>query len=133
MKNFKYLSNPKEYNLFDIDADNTYIAHIIHMNSKEDLFENLSISLKFPSYFGYNWDAVSDFLRDLYWIEQKKIMLIHDCIDINVSFINIYVEILYDSIQSWKEGDEHELEVIFPKQREDIIEERVNKYRRFLG
>ena len=39
--------------------------------SKQDLMEALSAALEFPDYFGGNWDALEEVLRDLGWLEAK--------------------------------------------------------------
>jgi RNAse (barnase) inhibitor barstar len=39
---------------------------------KADFFNELSAALQFPPYFGNNWDACSDCLNDLGWIDEKR-------------------------------------------------------------
>jgi hypothetical protein len=38
-----------------------------HTRSKADLLASLAAALRFPPYFGMNWDALSDGLTDLSW------------------------------------------------------------------
>jgi hypothetical protein len=41
------------------------------VHSKQDLMEALSAALDLPDYFGGNWDALEEVLRDLGWLEAK--------------------------------------------------------------
>ncbi len=43
-----------------------------------DVFEKFSTKLNFPAYFGWNWDALSDCLRDLSWCPADRYMIIVD-------------------------------------------------------
>jgi RNAse (barnase) inhibitor barstar len=43
--------------VFDLNADS--------VRSKDDLLRAIAAALRFPDYFGMNWDAVIDCLRDL--------------------------------------------------------------------
>lgn len=47
------------------------------LDTKEKLFDALGKELNFPSYFGRNWDALLDCLRDFSWIEKRRIIIIH--------------------------------------------------------
>jgi RNAse (barnase) inhibitor barstar len=127
MNKFKYLSEQKLYDFSNLNNSVIYIAYIKEVKDEDELFDDLSISLKFPDYFGVNWDAVYDCLRDFSWISQRKIVLIHRNIDVNVNFLSTYIEVLYCAIQSWKENEEHEFEVVFPTKCEPIIEKIVNQ------
>jgi RNAse (barnase) inhibitor barstar len=75
MKNIKFIKTPSLYN-----PHGCIVAHISNINSKEELLKELNIKLKFP-YFGFNWDALYDLLRDFHWIDQKGIILVHECSD----------------------------------------------------
>jgi RNAse (barnase) inhibitor barstar len=46
------------------------------IQSTEDLFNLLNKSLAFPSYFGFNWNALVDVMSDLKWLEGKTIAII---------------------------------------------------------
>ena len=70
---FYYIENENEIH----NQNNAYLVKIDCINSKDELLTVYSIKLKFPSYFGFNWDALFDCLRDLDWIEQKTIIIYH--------------------------------------------------------
>lgn len=39
--------------------------------TEERLFQEWAAALQFPYYFGHNWDALTDCLRDLEWLPRK--------------------------------------------------------------
>ncbi|MDR1203750.1 MAG: barstar family protein [Tannerellaceae bacterium] len=121
MENIKFSNNPQLYN-----PDSAFVAHLSKVRGKEDLLKQLSDKLKFPDYFGFNWDALFECLRDFHWIEQQKIVLVHDDLPVlEEKDLHIYLEILIDAVktwQDWKEGEEHSLEVIFPESGKDLKE-----------
>ncbi|MFD8755899.1 barstar family protein [Kitasatospora sp. NPDC059577] len=43
---------------------------------EQRLFEQLSVRLRLPAYFGWNWDALSDCLRDLAWLPADHYLLV---------------------------------------------------------
>ena len=118
MKRFIYLTNPHVF------VDNSsWIGRIDKVDSKVNLLNRISVSLQFPDYFGFNWDALYDCLRDFHWIKHRNIIIIHDDIPIlDDQVLKIYVNVLYDAINDWQEGEDHVLDVIFPKQYEQKIE-----------
>ena len=79
------------------------LAFIVHLDSKvkneDELFKNLSDKLFFPDYFGYNWDAVYDLLRDFDWIKQEEIVLIYDAIpQLEEKTLRIFFQVLATAI-----------------------------------
>jgi RNAse (barnase) inhibitor barstar len=108
--------------------DSSWVGHITEVSSKIDLLKQISFSLKFPEYFGLNWDALYDCLRDFHWLSQHRIIIVHDDIPhLDDQALNIYISVLYDAINDWKEGEEHELDVVFPKQYEQKIESLITR------
>ena len=76
----------------------------------------------FPDYFGFNWDALSECIRDFHWITQQGIVLVHDELPaIDEASLLIYMNILIDAVNDWKEGEEHYLEIVFPKNAENLL------------
>ena len=113
MKDLKFLNSPQSYN-----PDDAFVVRLSGINSVDELFEQLSEKLLFPDYFGFNWDALCDLLCDLHWIEQHKIILIHDDFVLDKKDLHIYLEILLYAIKSWEdweEGKTHSFEVILPE------------------
>lgn len=48
------------------------------VRSKEKLLGVLSQGLRFPNYFGWNWDALEECLQDLSWLpENSQIVIVH--------------------------------------------------------
>jgi len=111
MQDFKFISNPQSFH-----SDAAFVVHLSGINSKEELLKQLKNKLEIPYYFGCNWDALFDCLKDFHWIEQQKIILVHDdCPNLNDHELLIYLQILSEVAQDWKKDEEHCLEVVFPE------------------
>jgi len=94
-------------------------AHVARVpagiDSKATLFRALVPVLALPAYFGANWDALEECLRDLSWIGPKTVALVHeDLPDLPKKELLTYLSILSDAVKDWKDGEEHALVVIFP-------------------
>lgn len=46
--------------------------------SADALFSHLAGALSFPGFFGHNWDALDECLRDLSWLAEKEVVFLHD-------------------------------------------------------
>ena len=122
MKGVIFINNPENYN-----PDSSFVAHITNINSKEELFKILNIKLMLPDYFGFNWDALSDCLRDFHWITYQDIVLVHDELPtLDEITLNIYIQVLIDAVNDWKEGEEHYFEIVFPKNTENLLSRYLN-------
>lgn len=53
---------------FAVSPATTYIADARRMTTKAGLFDELSRVLRFPDWFGRNFDALNDCLLDLEWL-----------------------------------------------------------------
>ena len=42
-----------------------------HAHDKKDFLNDVSKAMKFPDWFGGNWDALADCLKDLSWLQAK--------------------------------------------------------------
>ena len=94
------------------------------IKSKKQLLQELSEKLKFPTYFGFNWDALSDCLRDFHWLNEKQIILVHSDLPVLTdSDTKLYLELLLYAIQDWNQDPttEHKLEIVFPKDAEEMV------------
>ena len=117
MEKISFVNNPELFS--DL---NSFVVHINNINSEDALFEKLYIKLIFPDYFGFNWVALYDCLRDFNWVSQRKIIIIHDDLPkIERHSLKTYINILIDAMNDWKEGEEHSLDIIFPKRYEQEI------------
>jgi hypothetical protein len=87
------------------------------------LFSHYVEAGHFPTYFGHNWNALNDCLRDFSWIDQKRILIIHDDLPLsnNESELLTYLEILADAVDLWKRHEQHELLVVFPQEVEAAV------------
>lgn len=114
-----FIDRPDAYN-----RKNAFIAHFKKINSKERLIKELGNKLRFPDYYGLNWDALSDCLRDFHWINNRNIVLVHDEIP-NLDELDwrTYIHILINAIESWEEEGGKRFEVVFPKNFSDLIAE----------
>ena len=98
------------------DPDRLIVRIPASVSSKADLLAILAAELSFPDYFGENWDALEEMLRDLSWLEPKRIVLAHASIpsQIGEDNLRIYRDILLKSVNHWKSLGQRELIVVFP-------------------
>ena len=84
------------------------------VQSRSELFDELQSKLRFP-YFGRNWNALSDLLRDLSWIIEREVVIIHhELPQLDNDSLELYFDVLFEAISDWKPSEAHELKAIFP-------------------
>jgi len=107
---FKFSRGPVSY-----DTSEVFFARLDpKIASTDELLKSIYYLLWFPGYFGFNWNALDDCLRDFHWINENKIVIVHDNLPgIPDRDLKIYIEILKDAVMDWRKDDRHILEVIF--------------------
>jgi RNAse (barnase) inhibitor barstar len=93
------------------------------ITSKMDLLLALQAALRFPSYFGRNWDALDECLRDLSWLPAGSVGLFHEDVPLvnDRASLQTYVSILRRAMDTWAATKERQLFVVFPPGAEDLI------------
>lgn len=85
-------------------------------NDKATLINAIAMAMGFPEWTGRNWDALSDALTDLGWIDQSHVALVLDGLDAVKSASpadwRMSREILLESAEWW-ESNEKTLIVLF--------------------
>lgn len=96
----------------------TFVARVgKQSHTKAALLADLARALKFPSYFGHNWDALDELLRDLSWLpaEVRTVVIAHDALPLDADRTEqlTYVTLLRDLINASQSGPRR-LIVTFP-------------------
>ncbi len=93
------------------------------IETAEKLIDALDVNLGFPDYFGRNWDALDECIRDLNWLAPVQVVIDHDDVPLknDLERLEIYLSILYDAVDHWERRKEHKLIVIFPTEYERKI------------
>jgi hypothetical protein len=72
------------------------------VKSKEELLKTLAEALRFPKWFGGNWDALEDCLSDLSWRDARGWALILRNFDaVPRDDLGVLVEVLGSAAQFW--------------------------------
>jgi hypothetical protein len=95
----------------------------VGVTSKQALLSALASQLTFPDYFGHNWDAFEECVRDLSWLPVGRVMLKHADLPLinDLKNVRIYLTILADAVSATKKSDDHRLSVGFPIDCRDQI------------
>jgi RNAse (barnase) inhibitor barstar len=118
---FTFVIDPSQF----ASNRNDFVAWVPpDISSRQALFDTLARELKFPDYFGQNWDALDELLRDFWWVKQRRIVIVHLGLPTQLGEDNlrVYLEILMSDVKDWKPGDEHELVVVFPLSCRETIQ-----------
>ena len=79
-----------------------------HCKTPATLFAEFARALKFPDYFGHNWDALEECLADLEWLPAKGyILLITDAAHVlpdDEAEYETFLDILCDAGEAWGNG-----------------------------
>ncbi|HMH66521.1 MAG TPA: barstar family protein [Pinirhizobacter sp.] len=77
-----------------------------HCTDKASLLRHLDDALHFPAGFGGNWDALSDSLRDLSWLNAKGYLLLimhaETLREADETEFDIFLDILDEAAESWR-------------------------------
>lgn len=115
---FRFIDGPVSY-----DTGKVFFARLDPLISNTDeLLRSLYYLLWFPGYFGFNWNALEDCLRDFSWVSEEKIIIFHDALpNISNDDLKIYLEILRDTVLDWYGYEQHTLKVVFQKKDRERI------------
>jgi hypothetical protein len=92
---------------------------------KEKLLDVLSRGLRLPKYFGRNWDALDECLRDLAWLgDVERVVIVHEGLPFarGGDHLPIYLDLLRDVVNERKSGANPSLEVVFPSAIREFVE-----------
>ena len=100
----------------EIDWDRDLVVHVpAGIGRQQPLFRALRAGLQLPGYFGENWDALEECLRDLWWLpEGQRVWLVHADLPFSATSANreIYLSILREAVAAWQ--TDGRLRVHFP-------------------
>ena len=131
-------------NVSSIATDQDFLLKVASgVESTADLFSWYQKEARFPDYFGRNWDAFLDCLRDFSWTDKKRIVIAHNDVPLsgNEKELRTYLEILDTAVNDWSEVEErpfterskempyfeHELLVVFPTVAEARIKNLLDR------
>lgn len=99
-----------------LNGESTRVVEVpSELADKDALLSWYAGALGMPQYFGANWDAFDECLRDLSWIKERRLVLYHRGVPLEASPKDqrIYVEVLANAVRDWKPGEGHEVVVAF--------------------
>lgn len=84
MKKGIYYTTLNDNELYSIEYqltwEDVYVSHIRGSlcSTLDDFFREISCSMRFPNYFGWNWDAFDECITDLDWLKFESIQIVID-------------------------------------------------------
>ena len=102
-------------------APDAFVARLPgRLARKQDLLRALASGLKFPGYFGYNWDALEECLNDLSWLgDEARVVILHEHVPLrDQEQRRIYCAILRQALANKRLS----LQAIFPESAREEME-----------
>jgi len=95
----------------------------VDIKTKDTLLKQLAQRLRFPDYFGMNWDALDECICDLSWLPPGTILLKHlDLpLDNDVENAKAYLSILDHAVREVSGSSAHTLVAVFPASTRDRV------------
>jgi RNAse (barnase) inhibitor barstar len=83
---------------------NIVIVNALRIIDRHGFFQLFSERLKFPDYFGNNWDAFYDGLTDLSWLKNRNSLIVIENYDLLQArdFSASFLDILSDADAYWR-------------------------------
>lgn len=106
----------------------SFVANVrAGLRDPHDLFEELAEQLRFPDYFGANWNALEECIRDLSWLPDGPVVLKHADLPLAGDIVSqeTYLSILSDAVEKkWTVPGERlrDLVVQFPPETREQID-----------
>ncbi len=97
------------------------------------LLNVISVTLCFPGYFGGNWNALEECIRDLSWLPPGDIILSHKDVPFlkDPASLSIYLSILKGAVEKWNTTGSN-LIFISPQKQDTTGEHALLVKRKFL-
>lgn len=77
------------------------------VHDKQDLLEAIATALKFPEWFGDNWDALEDCLTDLSWLKARGyVLVLEHCAELGKHApreLDVAVDVFESVAEYWQE------------------------------
>jgi hypothetical protein len=110
-------------------------CHLVRITSTvstdAELFSTFARDLSFPTYFGDNWDALNDMLRDLTWLEgEKPVVIMHDAVPFRdrLAVRKLYLRLMVQWIVWWNVHGTHRVHAVFRREHIDEVSRCVHDY-----
>ena len=93
------------------------------ITSEEKLHKVLQKALRFPSYYGHNWNALDEVINDLDWLPKESIVIKHGDLPLanDKKAMEIYLDILKNANMMWSQYSDRSLIIVFPASLKDIV------------
>ncbi len=100
-----------------------YVGFVTQVKDEYDLFAQLANALHFPASAGGGWNSIDDALRDLSWIHEKEVVLVHTTIpELSPTAWQTYISIMSYAVDCWENDAEHHLTVFFPEDALPLVQ-----------
>lgn len=117
MKNLIFVDNPLSYK-----TDDSFVAYILPVYSKQDLLQELYSKLEYPDDFGFNWDALEEIYGSFWWIDEKNVVIVHECLStLPRDCLVVYLDIIEHSIDFCKKHDYRQAMFVFSNSDKELI------------
>jgi RNAse (barnase) inhibitor barstar len=93
------------------------------IGSRNELFDAYAANLRFPAYFGRNWDAFIDCLSDLSWIAEAEVTVAHEGLpSLQTKDLRTYLECLLEVLGRLRPSDRPQLRLCFKETDRQAID-----------